>query len=348
MKTRNFITAKGKIMDKKNSYFSKEQKETLLLVAILTACVFALLAMSLALFYSIEAPASNPDPKYVDIDNIEGMNINDAKAILEKAEITYEIVSADSKTPNRVEKLEFMGVTLSDTGRLRIKIGTSVKVYANVVEQNKIIYLTFDDGPTRDNTLSILDRLDAKGIKATFFVQGKNVANYPDRIVATVERGHLVGCHSYSHKIDEIYSSTNVFLAEIDQYEGAMKTALGEEKFASMSKVLRFPGGTTTNSVLSYSDAKEYLAAVRQKNYRVYDWTALTGDAEGYSTSEEFIEHLSTTLTSAKERNKPLIVLMHDKWSTNEELDKILNFLISEGYYFDTIDNCPEYTFAEN
>lgn len=335
-------------MDKKNSYFSKEQKETLLLVAILTACVLALLAMSLALFYSIEAPASNPDPKYVDIDNIEGMNINDAKAILEKAEITYEIVPTDSKTPNRVEKLEFMGVTLSDTGRLRIKIGTSVKVYANVVEQNKIIYLTFDDGPTRDNTLSILDKLDAKGIKATFFVQGKNVANYPDRIVATVERGHLVGCHSYSHEIDEIYSSTNAFLAEIDQYEGAMKTALGEEKFASMSKVLRFPGGTTTNSVLSYSDAKEYLAAVRQKNYKVYDWTALTGDAEGYSTSEEFIEYLSTTLTSSKEQNKPIIVLMHDKWSTNEELDKILDFLISEGYYFDTIDNCPEYTFAEN
>ena len=334
--------------DKEMGYFSNEQKETLRLIAILTACVIALLAVSLALFYSLDTPVSGGEPKYIDVDNIEGMNVNEAVKILKNAEITYEIISTDSKIPNLVEKLEFEGFKLSDTGRLRIRIGTSVKIYANVVEQNKIVYLTFDDGPTLNNTDSILEALNARGIKATFFVQGWNVDRYPEKIVATVNGGHIVGCHSYSHEIVEIYSSTDAFIAEVERYENAMKSAIGEEKFAAMSKVIRFPGGTTTNSMLSYSDAKIYLAAVRDKGYKSYDWTALTGDAEGKETAAEFIDYMKGGLASAKENNKPLIVLLHDKWSTKDAINDILDYLVSEGYYFDTIDNCPEYTFAEN
>ena len=62
----------------------------------------------------------------------------------------------------------------------------------------------------------------------------------------------------------------------------------------------------------------------------------------------DFIKYMSNTLESSKNANKPLIVLLHDKWSTNEALADILDCLVLEGYYFDTIDNCPEYTFAEN
>ncbi len=334
--------------DERVGYFSNEQKQTLKLVGVLSVGVILLLILAIALMNSITTPTVNNEPKYIDIDNIEGMNVNEAIEILKNAEITYEIIPTDSKIPNRVEKLEYVGLVLSDTGRLRIRVGTSVKVYANLVEQNKIIYLTFDDGPTRDNTIAILDALDARGIKATFFVQGKNVNNYRDRILATIERGHLVGCHSYSHEISKIYESTEAFMEEVEQYEAVMKETLGEENFNSMSKVIRFPGGTTTNSYLTFVTVKEYLTAVREKNYKVYDWTALTGDAEGYSTAEEFIDYMSETLESSKENNKPLIVLLHDKWSTNEAIDEILDYLVSAGYYFDTIDNCPEYTFAEN
>lgn len=331
------------------SYFSNEQKQTLKLIGILSVGVILLLILSIVLMNSLSTPVSNNDPKYIDVDNIEGMNANEAIEILKKAEITYEIIPTDSKIPNLVEKIEFEGFTLSDTGRLRIRIGTSVKIYANVVESNKIVYLTFDDGPTLNNTDSILEALNTRGIKATFFVQGWNVDRYPEKIVATMNGGHLVGCHSYSHKIVEIYSSTDAFIAEVERYENAMKSAIGEEKFAAMSKVIRFPGGTIRNGMLSSpSEAKEYLSVVRQKSYKVYDWTALTGDAEGKETAEEFIEYMSSGLASAKENNKPLIVLLHDKWSTKDAINDILDYLISEGYYFDTIDNCPEYTFAEN
>ncbi len=325
-----------------------KQKETVKLGVLLTICLILLIALVIVLFktFSETKPATEPQTQYIEISTLDGMKLADTKALLDGADITYEIIPSSSKTPNKVEKIEYVGK--EENGKIFIEVGTTVKLYANEVSRDKIIYLTFDDGPTRDNTLDILDALDERGIKATFFVLGKNVKGYPDRISATVERGHLVGCHSYSHKIPEIYESISTFLAEIEQYEEEMKSALGEEAFASISKVIRFPGGTVTNSALSYSEAVEYLAVVRQKGYKVYDWTALTGDAEGYSTMEEFLNYMTSGLTSAKEKNNPLIVLLHDKWSTNEALPEILDYLVAEGYYFDTIDNCPEFTFVEN
>ena len=333
-------------MDKEIGYFSKEQKQTLKLVGILSACLLVLLIVSIALFYSLDAPVGTPQTKYAELPVFEGMNIAEAKAALEKAQITYEIIPTESKTANRVEKIEFIGKEEGD--KILIEVGTNVKLHANEVAKDKVIYLTFDDGPTRDNTDDILATLNAYGIKATFFVQGKNVDRYPEKIVATVEGGHLVGCHSHSHEIADIYTDIPSFMAEVEQYESEMKNAIGEEKFASLNKVIRFPGGTTTNSMLSRDEAKQYIAAVHEKGYVVYDWTALTGDASGNSEAKEFIDSLNSSITSAKNKDQNLIVLLHDKWSTKDALNEILEHLVAEGYYFDTIDNCPEYTFAGN
>ena len=323
------------------------KNETVKLGVILAVCLVLLTVIAVLLFKTFATvPAGAPKTQYIEISALDGMNLASAKAELDKAGVGYEIIPTSSKTPNKVEQIEYIGK--AEGGKLYIEVGTTVKLHSNEVGTDKIIYLTFDDGPTRDNTLDILYTLDSYGIKATFFVQGKNVNNYPDRIVATAERGHLVGCHSYSHEINSIYSEIPAFLTEVEQYESVMKSALGEEGFSSMSKVLRFPGGTTTNSMLSVSEAREYIAAVREKGYKCYDWTALTGDAEGYSEPQDFINYMKDGLSSAKESNKPLIVLLHDKWSTNDALAEILDFLVFEGYYFDTVDNCPEYTFAEN
>ncbi|MBO5716114.1 MAG: polysaccharide deacetylase family protein [Clostridia bacterium] len=336
-------------MDKKQEQLKKEQKETLKLIGILSIGVFILLILSIILMNSLTMPTVTPEPKYIDIDNIEGMNLNDAKVLLENADITYEIIPTDSKTPNKVEKLEFVGVTLSDTGRLRIRIGTTVKLYANEVAQDKVIYLTFDDGPTRDNTDYILETLAKYNIKASFFVEGQDVALYPEKMLATFDAGHVIGCHSYSHVFADVYASTNSFIGEVNQYEQALKNALGEEKYAKVEKLIRFPGGTN-NSLILEQNPMDYINAVRENGYKIYDWTALTGDTEGITETNAMIEHMMTTLATAKNKNQPLIILMHDKWPVkeNDSLSKIIDKLISEGYYFDTIDNCPEYTFAEN
>ncbi|MCA1843293.1 MAG: polysaccharide deacetylase family protein, partial [Actinobacteria bacterium] len=61
------------------------------------------------------------------------------------------------------------------------------------------VALTFDDGPNSTATVPILDLLDARGVKGTFFVVGRAVAARPDLARMIVERGHLVGNHSWRH-----------------------------------------------------------------------------------------------------------------------------------------------------
>ena len=330
-----------------NNTASNNKNETKKLGIVLAVCLIVLIVIAILLIKTFAPePVSTPKTQYIELPIKEGISLEEAKAKLLAAGISFEIIPTQSRTPNRVEKIEYIGKTEGE--KALAEVGTAIKLHANEVGSDKIIYLTFDDGPTRDNTFEILDTLDNYGIVATFFVQGKNVHSYPDRMVATIERGHLIGCHSYSHEIESIYTGIPSFMAEVEQYENTMKNAIGEEAFASISKVMRFPGGTTTNSMLSRSEALEYVGAARENGYKVYDWTALTGDAEGYSTAQEFISYMQDGLASSKANNKPLIVLLHDKWSTNEALEEILDFLVSEGYYFDTVDNCPEYTFAEN
>lgn len=324
------------------------KSETLKLGIILIICLIVLLVLSVAVVQSItNAPASDTDdPQYIEIPGLEGMQLAQAKALLDNASINYEIVPTTSKTPNKVEGVEYTGKT--EGAKVLVEIGTTVKLHANEVGKDKIIYLTFDDGPTRDNTNDIVFKLLEYGIKASFFVEGKDVERYPDRMEAIFNRGHVIACHSHTHEYADIYSSTDAFIDEVKQYENALIDALGEENFAKIKKIIRFPGGTNNSYLGSTENALKYISAVRGHGYSVYDWTALTGDAAGNKDAQSFIATLGTSLESAKNRGLDLIVLMHDNVYTNEALEDILDYLIAEGYYFDTINNCPEYTFVEN
>jgi peptidoglycan/xylan/chitin deacetylase (PgdA/CDA1 family) len=75
----------------------------------------------------------------------------------------------------------------------------------------KMIALTFDDGPTPEYTERILDILKQKGIKATFFVTGKNASAYPDVVRKIVADGHVIGNHSYSHANFQRLTDEQVF-----------------------------------------------------------------------------------------------------------------------------------------
>ncbi len=338
---------------------NNENKNTGALAIALVLCLIVLVILVICVYekFTSSTPTVTPDDpddkQYVTISNLTGMNLADAKAMLDDAEIIYEVVHTDSELYNKVLNVEYTGKTEAEN--LLIELGTTVKLHANEIDPSKIIYLTFDDGPTAGNTFEILDTLDQYGAKASFFVLGNRVIQYADRIKATVERGHIVACHSYSHNLVSssdgfVYASTDAFLSELNMFESALRGA----EITLTQKILRFPGGTTTNGYLSKSEALEYIAAVRNAGYKVYDWTALTNDADnsyrldGESDKDYFLRSLKESLTASSEKGLPLIVLMHDKLTTNECLADILEYLVSEGYVFDTIDHCPEYTFAEN
>ena len=70
----------------------------------------------------------------------------------------------------------------------------------------KRVFLTFDDGPTKQVTPYILNLLKSENIKANFFVIGTKVEQNPELVKREYEEGHFIGNHGYSHKYSTIYS----------------------------------------------------------------------------------------------------------------------------------------------
>lgn len=343
---------------------TKDRNETMKLVCVLSLLLLILLVLSLYLMNNLEYPTANTEPKtqYMELPALENMSLAGAKQVLDALDISYEVIPTQSRVANRIEKIEYLGK--EEDGKKLYEIGTTVKLHSNEVGADKVIYLTFDDGPmVRYNldmtvyytTEELLDVLDEYGVKATFFLAGYQMVK-SDRshfVNELYEKGHLIACHSYSHDFGKIYDSTNDFIADVKEFELALENILGKEKYNSIGKYIRFPGGTNSNGVISGDESLEYINAIRGEGYKVYDWTFLTNDADdhyrlaGESDKDYFMRSMKNGLEGAKGKNKPLILLMHDKMEMTDVLPDILDYLIGEGYYFDTLENCPEYTTAE-
>ena len=86
------------------------------------------------------------------------------------------------------------------------------KIYGH--SNQKRIFLTFDDGPTKSVTPYILDLLKQENVKANFFVLGMRVDQNPDLVKREFDEGHFIGNHSYSHKYSKIYESIDSLFDE--------------------------------------------------------------------------------------------------------------------------------------
>jgi len=73
------------------------------------------------------------------------------------------------------------------------------EVISRVETQEKVVALTFDDGPKPKRTERILEILDDENIKATFFLNGKQLKKYKSQSLALVKSGHQIANHSYNH-----------------------------------------------------------------------------------------------------------------------------------------------------
>lgn len=194
----------------------------------------------------------------------------------------------------------------------------------------KVAYLTFDDGPSQTVTPLILDLLKKENIKATFFVLGMRVKANPSLVKREYAEGHYIANHGYSHEYSKIYKSVDNLLNEYNKAEKAIQTAIGQEKYNS--HLFRFPGGSTGGKYATFkAEAKKEL---NKKNISFIDWNALTNDAAGANTKEKILSNLKKTV---KDKNS-VVILMHDasnKILTYETLPDIINYLREQGYRFD-------------
>lgn len=81
--------------------------------------------------------------------------------------------------------------------------------------EQKIAYLTFDDGPTLKATPKILDILKEEDVVATFFVVGKHVKENPELVKRAYDEGHFIANHGYNHNNSKLYKNDDSFIHEI-------------------------------------------------------------------------------------------------------------------------------------
>lgn len=204
----------------------------------------------------------------------------------------------------------------------------------------RTVYLTFDDGPSK-NTEKILDTLRDAGVPATFFVvSAEGNEEYLPLLQRTLEDGHCIGLHSDSHEYRRIYADADSFWADIDTLQQKLAPYCG----AYTCKVLRFPGGSTNTVSHKYGGSglmEELIPQAIEKGYAVVDWNVTAEDSVGGNPSANTIA--SRVIKGCKEQQSA-VVLMHDSATnaaTAEALPVIIGWLQENGYTFDTADHLP-------
>ena len=196
--------------------------------------------------------------------------------------------------------------------------------------KEKIVYLTFDDGPTISATPKILDILKEENIKATFFVIGKYVEKHPEIVKRAYEEGHYIANHGYDHNNAILYKSKDSFLNEVKKTDIAIGKAIGISNYCA--HIFRFPNGFM--SANNKGKKKEVLKLLNEINYTYIDWNCLNKDSEKKYSNYQLLANLKKT---AKNKGT-LVVLMHDTTDVNNSsliLKDSISYLKSEGYEFD-------------
>jgi len=102
-----------------------------------------------------------------------------------------------------------------------------IKTICAAVTRQKVIAISFDDGPAPDYTPQVLQVLQEHQVPAAFFCIGKRVLEHPGLFKQVHEQGHIIGNHSYSHETwFDLYSSTKMY-ADLQQMDAAMQEVLG-------------------------------------------------------------------------------------------------------------------------
>ncbi|MBI5542842.1 MAG: polysaccharide deacetylase family protein [Deltaproteobacteria bacterium] len=114
---------------------------------------------------------------------------------------------------------------------------------------DRVVSLTFDDGPHPVNTPRVLEILKQHDVKATFFVTGQAALKYPDLIKRIVAEGHAIGNHTFTHA-DLSKLSPDQAKAEFDKTQAAIDKALGQHYEISMVRPPYGAGGKTTRAAM--------------------------------------------------------------------------------------------------
>ena len=174
----------------------------------------------------------------------------------------------------------------------------------------KVVYITFDDGPTDDVTEQILEVLDKYSVKATFFCCGQNADEHPGLLKKISNAGHVVGYHSYSHK-DILKTKPSDWLADVER-----KSSVSE------MRLFRPPYGRILF---------RHYRKLKSK-YKFVFWDVMSYDYDTSRSPESIMSLLDKSVRDGS------VVAFHDKekckYNTLALLPQFIELMKSKGYSF--------------
>ncbi len=191
-------------------------------------------------------------------------------------------------------------------------------------EDEKVIYLTFDEGLNNTQAEKNLDTLKKHNIKGTFFVTKGFIEANTDIVKRMVNEGHVVGNHTYNHPnmAQTAEENPEQFIKELAITEDTFKNLVGTE----MDKVLRFPEGTFSECAMDYANEMGYKCIFWSFAYK--DWNAEWNDKDYALDWMKTYSHNGA------------IYLLHGVNKANADaLDEFITYMDSEGYRFDVVTN---------
>ena len=207
----------------------------------------------------------------------------------------------------------------------------------NSAPSSKVVFLTFDDGPSYNNTPRVLNILNSNNVKATFFVIGRKAEANNNLIKQMENSGMCILPHTYSHDYKTIYKNEEEYFKDLNQCISVIKNNTSNRAV----NFTRLPGGSDNEM-----GSARVLNSIKQKlllqGISYIDWNVSSMDAGNYYIASKDIK--KTVINQCKCWNIP-IILMHDseaKGSTVEALQDIITYLKNEGYTFKTLSDISE------
>lgn len=202
----------------------------------------------------------------------------------------------------------------------------------NMSTEEQVLYLTFDDGPTPIITPWTLDVLEKHQAKATFFCIGNNIEKHAEIFQQTLEKGHAIGNHTYSHP-KGWKTSTEAYLKDVkltqDIIDYQLQQPVPSEKTCSRrsNKLFRPPYGK-----ISKTQGRKLMAL----DYKIIMWSVLAVDWSENTSKEKALKNV---IKNAKNGS---IVVFHDSEKASENmqyaLPRVLEYFSKKGYTFKALN----------
>jgi len=293
--------------------YRKRMKRRLLKRAIVSLCAILLI---LSLIYSIigklkeftvENVAKSAESEQVQIkanqSNVKQITDDHAKQLkAKKSEVEKRIKSKGNN--QKTSQQEFKNKTIESNNEQQ------------TTHHQKVVYLTFDDGPSA-LTSQILDVLKNEKIHATFFMIGKKLYDHQEVVKRAVHEGNHIGAHSMTHNYDQLYKQGH-FISEMEQTLSIINQLTGEN-----TRLVRAPYGSRPGLNLKLRNDSV------NAGFKIWDWNVDTHDWERTANASTVLNEVKKQVNQNTE-----VILLHEKQATLDALPEIISYLREKGYAF--------------